>query len=1012
MSDQQKKKNVGRLERDSTHQTVNTKNVSKRRMSEKMLRESLTRFKALVETTSDFIWEMNAEGVYTYCSPQAEKIWGFQSEDLIGKTVFEGMTSEDRESALKMFSTYKESPRSVNRMEINSHDSRGKPVTLEISAVPFLGSDGKLLGYRGISRDITEKKLVENALRKSEEKYRILVENAAEAVIVVQEGKIKFFNHKAGEITGCSREELLSKPLAELIPVDERERVSAIHQRRIQGENVPSYQIRVERKDGSIKWAEIRAVVIEWEGKPASLELIVDVTERKLAEEALKASQQKYQALVETTSDFIWETDSQGRYTYCSPQMKRLWGYDPHEMIGKTPFDNMPSEEREKVIQDFRDMTQSPRPFTGIEFDSLDSQGRLITIEVSQVPYFDNNARLSGFRGITRDITQRKQIEEALEESEEKYRSVVDNASELIVVFQEGFIKFTNNKALKVTGYTREELLSQPFTVFIHPLDRAMLIETYQKRAQGKAVPDNYEIRILHKDGSTRWVEVSAALVQWQGKPATQVLVSDITERKKAEEALRISEEKYRLLIENSSEVIVVIQDSLIKFINNQGLIPSGYSPEEVAGKPFLEFVHPDDRESISGLYRGLIRDQSAISNREFQYILKDGSTRWAILNAARIIWEEKPAILAIITDITERKRMEEALRESEAKANELIKYAPSGIYEMDFRGTRFISVNDAMCKITGYTREELLAISPTAFLDKDSLKLFYKKVRRKPAGKNVELEADLKVKKKNGSYIYVTQQSTFSLTERDIVFAIAHDITERKIMEQKLKEYALKITQVQEEERKRIAYELHDDTAQYISILKMQLNALLNSGEIQSPKILERLQFLEKDADRAFHDVRRYSHELRPVVLEHLGLRAALEQTADDINKVNSFKAEVEVEGREPELSEEIKLGFFRVAQEALNNIRKHAKATNATVSLTFQDTRLKMVVRDNGIGFDIKEAATRAGGKGSLGMMSMKERADLIGASLKIESQPRHGTTVRVEMLLPNRSEVLEKP
>ncbi len=235
-----------------------------------------------------------------------------------------------------------------------------------------------------------------------------------------------------------------------------------------------------------------------------------DVSKRKMSEKMLRESLKRFRALVETTSDFIWETDSQGRYTYCSPQMKTLWGYDPQGMIGKTPFDNMPPEEREKVIQDFRAMTQAPRPFKGIEFKSLDSQGRLIAIEVSQVPYFDNDGRFSGFRGITRDITHRKQIEEALEESEEKYRNVVDNASELIVVFQEGFIKFANNKALKVTGYTSEELCSQPFTVFIHPLDRAMLVERYQKRAQGEAVPDNYEIRILHKDGSTRWVEVNA----------------------------------------------------------------------------------------------------------------------------------------------------------------------------------------------------------------------------------------------------------------------------------------------------------------------------------------------------------------------------------------------------------------------------------------------------------------------------------------------------------------------
>ncbi len=212
----------------------------------------------------------------------------------------------------------------------------------------------------------------------------------------------------------------------------------------------------------------------------------------------------------------------------------------------------------------------------------------------------------------------------------------------------------------------------------------------------------------------------------------------------------------------------------------------------------------------------------------------------------------------------------------------------------------------------------------------------------------------------------------------------------------EQLKQYASKITQVQEEERKRIAYELHDDTAQYLSILKMQLGALVNSEEIQSPRVKERLQFLEKDADRAFSDVRRYSHELRPTILEHHGLGAALEQIADDFNKLGQLVVEVNVEGMEPELSEEIKLGFFRIAQESLNNARKHAKASRVDIDLHFNHKQLKMTVSDNGEGFDAKETLKTRGGKGSLGLLSMKERAELIHADLKIESEPGDGTKV----------------
>ncbi|MDD5700661.1 MAG: histidine kinase N-terminal 7TM domain-containing protein [Dehalococcoidales bacterium] len=229
---------------------------------------------------------------------------------------------------------------------------------------------------------------------------------------------------------------------------------------------------------------------------------------------------------------------------------------------------------------------------------------------------------------------------------------------------------------------------------------------------------------------------------------------------------------------------------------------------------------------------------------------------------------------------------------------------------------------------------------------------------------------------------------------------ATLHDLTERKRMEQSLKEYANRITRVQEEERKRIAYELHDDTVQYLSILKLQIDSILGSGKIRSPEVLDKLQYLEKDAGRAMDDVRRYSHELRPGVLDHLGLLAALEQIVEDTNKLKQIKVKLNVEGQEPELSDEVKLGLFRIAQEALNNVRKHARTGTATVNLQFDEGYLGMEIVDNGAGFDIKEALTRSGSKGSLGLMSMQERAKLIGADLKIISEPGKGTKVTVEI------------
>jgi signal transduction histidine kinase len=218
----------------------------------------------------------------------------------------------------------------------------------------------------------------------------------------------------------------------------------------------------------------------------------------------------------------------------------------------------------------------------------------------------------------------------------------------------------------------------------------------------------------------------------------------------------------------------------------------------------------------------------------------------------------------------------------------------------------------------------------------------------------------------------------------------------------EQLKQFAHRIAQVQEEERKRIAYELHDDTAQYLALLKLELDSILQSGEIQSPKILEKLQYLNRDAGRAVDDVRRYSHELRPAVLDNMGLQAALEQIVDDTNKLKQIEAELKMEGEEANLTDEMKLGLFRIAQEALNNARKHARESKVTIALKFSKKQLRMTISDNGPGFDTNEARARAGKKGSLGLLSMQERANLIGANLNIESNPGKGTIVRAEVKL----------
>jgi PAS domain S-box-containing protein len=219
-------------------------------------------------------------------------------------------------------------------------------------------------------------------------------------------------NLTGSRMLGLERSQLLKQRFTRFIAPSSQ---SAFHLYLMAGKESPerNCELEMNRVKAEPFQAELRIVAFTSADSSQLYRVAVsDITDRKQKEEALKESQLKYQALTEATSDFIWETDSQGRYTYCSPQMKRLWGYAPEEVIGKTPFDFMPPEEREPGIKAFKVMVQARRPFSGIEVNSLDSQGYPITIEISGDPYFDADGRFSGFRGTSRDITERKKAEE------------------------------------------------------------------------------------------------------------------------------------------------------------------------------------------------------------------------------------------------------------------------------------------------------------------------------------------------------------------------------------------------------------------------------------------------------------------------------------------------------------------------------------------------------------------------------------------------------------------------
>jgi len=270
--------------------------------------------------------------------------------------------------------------------------------------------------------------------------------------------------------------------------------------------------------------------------KDKTKEQLIKELRRSMAD--LKESEDRFRALTENTSDWIWETDQSFVFTYSSPKVKDLLGYGPDEIVGKTPFDFMPENEAKHISEISHSIMESHKHFTSLENINLHKDGREVIIETSGIPIFDKDGNFSGYRGIDRDITERKRAEEALLISEEKYRLVVENANDAIFVVQDGIVKFPNRKTMELSGYTEQELTNVPFSKFLYPDDKDMVMDIHRKRLQGLEIPATYSFRVIMKTGEIVWVEAGAVFVTWEGSPATLSFLRDITFQKKLEAQL------------------------------------------------------------------------------------------------------------------------------------------------------------------------------------------------------------------------------------------------------------------------------------------------------------------------------------------------------------------------------------------------------------------------------------------------------------------------------------------
>jgi two-component system, cell cycle sensor histidine kinase and response regulator CckA len=365
-------------------------------------------------------------------------------------------------------------------------------------------------------------------------------------------------------------------------------------------------------------------------------------------------------SIVDGSDDAILSKSLEGKITSWNKGAERLYGYTADEIIGNHISILCPPEEKDAHDRIIKRIKRGEK-VEHFETERIGKGGSRIGVSLTVSPIRDSRGAISGASIISREITGRKRAEEALRASEEKYRSLVDGANEAILVAQDGMLKFVNRKAAELSGFLETELLKKPFSEFIHPDDRKLVVDNYGSRLKGESVPSRYEFRLLTVDNSAKWVEINTVLMDWNGKPATLNFLTDVTEHRKAEEKQKESEERYHTLFDDAKDGIALADAATGKIVECNhalcGMVERDKT--ELVGQQQSLLHGPE--QLIGGLTQSFVEHMASgpdmVSQDEF--MSKSGKKIPVEIKASRIHLNGRDYLLGIFRDISERKRLE-----------------------------------------------------------------------------------------------------------------------------------------------------------------------------------------------------------------------------------------------------------------------------------------------------------------------------------------------------------------
>ncbi len=1007
---------------DTPYQVYTTiEDFTARKKAAEALQESEEKYRTLFENLQDVFFRTNSRGIITLVSPSIENILGYKPDEITGMDLNRELFIHEEER--NRFTGLVSKQGFVERFEFALRRKDGSAVFVSTSAHFYRDREGKVAGIEGLCRDISQRKKATRALRESEERYRTLFDRVPVGLYRTDgKGNVLEANQALIEIFGYQdREEIFASSAVShyLDPGERGKWKKAIDANGF----VKDYVTQHVRKDGKVIWLKENATAIKdekgnlqfYEG---SLE---DVTEKQLAERALRESEERFRNLFENAVIGIYRTTPDGKIQLANPALLRMMGYNSFEDLAKRNLEES-GFEPDHPRDEFKKRLEAEGQIIGMEAAWRRNDGTVLHISESAKAIKDDAGEIIYYEGTVEDITQRKLAESALTESEKKYRHLFENLQDVFYrADMKGDLVLISPSCKEIFGYTPDEIIGLNLAkdFYVDPPEQHEILNHMTE----KGTVHNFEVRLKKKDGKIIWGSSNSEILYDEtGKPVgVQGLVRDITDRKNMETALQDSENLFRTMTEFALVGVYIIQDGKFVYVNSSLAETFGYQPDEIIGKlgP-LDLTDPADQETV----REHIADRPEKGIEFIRYVAK-GRHRKEVeiyfeVMGRTIDYHGKPAILGTLIDITGRRKTQQTLSESEARFRSLVQHSSDIITIMDLEGIIHYQ-SDTMEKMAGYKPEELIGECAFHYIPVDELPHIKEVIQDIAENKQVSFMVEHHFRHKDGSW-RIFESTTSNQLHNPAVAGIvinSRDITERRTLEDQL------IQAQKMEAVGRLAGGVAHDFNNLLTVINGYTEMLLYKMEKDDPRIsmAEMIQKAGNKANSLVSQLLAFSRRqiIRPEILDlNSSLKDMIKMLrrliGEDIELVTHLGPNLHRIKADPGQIDQVVMNLAVNARDAMPNggrfiiETKNVSSSNGDLIPNVNNKNGEYVllsITDTGTGMDEETLShvfepfftTKEKGKGTgLGLATIYGIVKSHDGILDVSSQPGEGTTFKI--------------